>query len=403
MTKVKFMRERRYDLDWLRVLAIILVLFYHVGMFYNSWGYHIKNPITSKSFEPIMIWLHQWRMPLLLFISGAATIYASSKRGTGQIIRERSRRLLIPLIVSMFVIVPPQIYFERISQFAGYFDFYKTVFELQPYPEGGSFSWHHMWFVLYLFLYSIIFIPLLRYLKSENSISLISRLEKIADSGWFIPGFALIIIITQIILRPIFPVETHALINDWAYFVQYGCFYFAGLLFASSDKIWEVIEKRRRYHLLLGVISLCFMWALYFFIWDWLSGFLSQETINVIWEMNLIFLGWTWVIAILGYGKKYLNRESKIISKSNEGIYPFYILHQTAIIAVAFYYSKFDSNIFSGFLVVSVLSGLISAGIYWFLIRPFNLCRFLFGMKMKKKLILSGETKTDIETEKVRV
>ena len=144
MTKTTNLSARRYDLDWLRIIAILIVLIFHVGMFFNDWDWHIKNNNTSDAFGYVMIWLHYWRLPLLLFISGAGTIYASAKRNEKQFALERAKRLLIPLVFSMFVIVPPQIYFERISDYSSYFQFYPTVFECVPYPDGASLSWHHM-------------------------------------------------------------------------------------------------------------------------------------------------------------------------------------------------------------------------------------------------------------------
>src|SRR5688572_28753269 len=119
--------ERRNDLDWLRFIAIVILLFFHTGMVFNQWGFHIKNTEIDKTFGFWMVWLHFWRMPLLLFISGAGTYMAMGKRTPGQFAGERFKRLFIPLVFGMFVVVPPQIYFEYINQYNGYWDFYKTV------------------------------------------------------------------------------------------------------------------------------------------------------------------------------------------------------------------------------------------------------------------------------------
>jgi surface polysaccharide O-acyltransferase-like enzyme len=143
---------RRHDLDWLRLIAILILLFFHTGMWFNTWGWHVKNSETSVAFNYWMVWLHYWRMPLLLFISGAGTYMALGKRTPGQFLKERRNRLLVPLVFGMFVVVPPQIYYEHILDYNSYWEFYKTVFQFVPYPRG-SFSWHHLWFILYLFLF----------------------------------------------------------------------------------------------------------------------------------------------------------------------------------------------------------------------------------------------------------
>ena len=228
---------RRHDLDWLRLIAITILLFYHTGMLFNPWGWHVKNSETSESFRYWMVFLHYWRMPLLLFISGAGTYMALGKRTPGQYAGERFKRLFIPLVFGMFVIVPPQIYYEHISEYATYPDFYKTVFEFIPYPKG-SFSWHHLWFVAYLLLFSLIAIPLLIFLRSPHSRAFKQYLFNILSRPvgiLLIPAIA--ILITQVVLRPYFPDETHALIDDWAFFIFYFCLFSVriDLLFKSRD------------------------------------------------------------------------------------------------------------------------------------------------------------------------
>src|SRR5688500_16034020 len=143
--------DRRHDLDWLRLIAIIILLFFHTGMLFNPWEWHIKNQETSIGFTYWMAWLHYWRMPLLLFISGAGTYLALRKRTPSEYAGERFRKLIIPLTFGMFVIVPPQIYFEHVGEYSDYGSFYKTVFDFVPYP-AGNFSWHHLWFIAYLFV-----------------------------------------------------------------------------------------------------------------------------------------------------------------------------------------------------------------------------------------------------------
>jgi hypothetical protein len=114
----------------------------------------------------------------------------------------------------MLVIVPPQIYYERIGQYANYWEFYKTVFSFIPYPKG-SLSWHRLWFILYVFIYSLIAIPLLKFLRSPNSEKLRTKTLQLLGSPaglLFIPS--VFILLTQIFLRPHFPEETHDLMKE---------------------------------------------------------------------------------------------------------------------------------------------------------------------------------------------
>ena len=107
-------RIRRYDLDWLRVIVFALLIFYHVGMFFVPWGWHIKNERIYNDLIWPMLFLNQWRLPILFTISGMGTYYALSKRNLRQFSWERGWRLGVPLLFGMLLIVPPQIYIERL-------------------------------------------------------------------------------------------------------------------------------------------------------------------------------------------------------------------------------------------------------------------------------------------------
>jgi glucan biosynthesis protein C len=376
---------RRYDLDWLRFIAIIILLFFHTGMLFNPWGWHIKNNETSETFRYWMVWSHFWRMPLLLFISGAGTFMALGKRTKGQFAKERFTRLFIPLVFGIFVVVPPQIYFEYINKYNGYWDFYKTVFEFQPYP-GGSFSWHHLWFILYLFVYSLIAIPLLSFLRSPKSVAVKEFAFKALSSPagiLFIPSS--FILITQIILRPYFPEETHALVNDWAFFTFYFCFFLFGILCYSHHAIWETIGANRKFLLVTTILSLV---PFYIFFMS-LTGILqlpwNGDTVETTFDVTAIFVSWFTVITVIAFGQHYLNRPHPWLSKINEGLYPFYILHQTVIIFIGYYICQLPWSITTKYWTVSFLTLISCVAFYILFIRPFNAMRFLFGMKKKLK------------------
>ncbi len=375
---------RRHDLDWLRLLAIIILLFFHTGMWFNLWDWHVKNAERSVSFNYWMIWFHFWRMPLLLFISGAGTYMALGKRTPKQFAGERFKRLFIPLVFGMFVVVPPQIYYEHISEYNGYWDFYKTVFEFKPYPKG-SFSWHHLWFILYLFIYSLIALPFLNYLRSDKSINFRERVYKILSRPiaiLFVP--AIIILITQIILRPFFPNETHDL-KDLGFFVFYFLFFIFGMLCYSNPNLWESVGANRKFLLAASVFILIPFYAVYFhfrgiIVYPW-----SEDTIETAFDVIGIFLSWFTVITVIAYGQHYLNKPHPVLKYINEGLYPFYILHQTVIIAIGYYICQMDLSIGVKFFTIALLTLACCLIFYSLVIRTNNVMRFFFGLKSKKK------------------
>ena len=382
---------RRYDLDWLRVIAILTLLFYHTGMIYVSWGWHIKSDEHSQPMEEVMRWLHRWRMPLLFFISGAGTFFALRKRSFGAYAGERVRRLFIPLVFGMFVIVPPQIYIEWLfrGRFSGsYADFYPNVFGFEPYHDGGTggaFSWHHLWFICYLFFYSLLSIPVFRWLNSEGGQRFTDRVGRlIANPGRTRPGGAmwllLVIIASQVALKPFFPEETHGLTDDWAYFVKNLLLFWLGYLLISRSDFWQILTDQRR----LFLVATLFCTGLLYgsrAVW-------GEETIdstvwlNVLYTINSDCLMWFSVLMTIGYGYRYLNSNQPILKHLNEAVYPFYILHQTVIVLIGYYVlTRTNLGVYAGFLTVSLSSLVVCIAIYVLFIRPFRLTRLLFGLK----------------------
>ncbi len=377
---------RRYDLDWLRVIAILTLLFYHTGMIYVSWGWHIKSTEHSVPMEEIMRWLHRWRMPLLFFISGAGTFFALKKRSYGAYAGERVRRLFVPLVFGMFVIVPPQIYIEWIfkGRFSGsYMAFYPEVFHFQPYQDGGTggaFSWHHLWFICYLFVYSLISIPVFRWLKSESGQRFIDRIERLivrpGGALWLV-GFLLL---NDVVLGGFFPNETHALINDWAYFMKNLLLFWLGYVLISRYQFWQIIADQRRYFLVATIICTVILYTSRALISD--DALDASQLLTTLYSFNSIGLTWFSVLATVGYGYRYLNVNRPILPKLNEAVYPFYILHQTVIILIGYtILTRTRLGVYDGFLVISLSSLVVCIAIYLLLIRPFKLTRLLFGMK----------------------
>jgi peptidoglycan/LPS O-acetylase OafA/YrhL len=378
--------ERRHDIDWLRVIAIILVLYFHTAMIFTAeWGWHIKNQETSYLWLEFNFWLSQFRMPLLFFISGYGSFLALRNRKPLQYAKERHNRLMIPLVFAMFVVVPPQIYFERIfngENFSSFANFYPTVLELVPYPKG-NFSWHHMWFVLYLFFYSLVGLPLFLWLKSNGAQKASALITKYGIGSLALIVLPTVIMGVSITLRS---PRTNDFIHDWAWHSYWFSFFLMGFVVGVFPKIWDIIEKNRRNLLGLALASIVFI---NFQRWNGLEPWDAETPNSLLVYISLSmrsFNTWMWLLAAAGYAKKYLNKRHKVLDYANQAIYPFYILHQTIIIIIGYYVvTKVQEGIFAKYLFISTLSFIGSLAIYEYLIRPFKLTRILFGVKSIKK------------------
>ena len=156
--------ERQFYIDWLRILLILSVFLFHIGMIFNTWDWHVKNDQQYGGIlRSTMSFLHIWRMPLLFLISGAGTYFALGSRTSAQYLSERFKRLFIPLLAGVFTLVPVQVYIERASLYSSLPDFYPHMFQ-GTYPEG-NFSWHHLWFIAYLFVIALLISPFLNLSK----------------------------------------------------------------------------------------------------------------------------------------------------------------------------------------------------------------------------------------------
>jgi glucan biosynthesis protein C len=356
----------RYDfLDWLRVLAIFVLLFFHTGMLFTGWGWHIENKEVLTALQFPMDISHRLRMPLLFVIAGAGMWFALGNRNGGGLIRERSVRLLLPLVAGMFLIVPPQIYFERLFRGqwdGGYFSFFfERVLQLQPYPKG-DFSWHHLWFVLYLYVYVFLLLPLLLWWRSA---------KKVVKPGAWLYALAIPLAVNEAILKPLYP-ESHKLIGDWYIFNHYFLLTLYGCLLASMRDAWDWFATRRQ--LSLGLALVVFGTAMLLFK----TGVIERDTPADAVVANIFT--WTTLMAFVGYGRRYLSFCNPVLRWARDASYPIYILHQTVIIAIGYWVIQQPWNAWTKYAVVLLGTMAICVVLYEG-IRRFSLTRVLFGMK----------------------
>lgn len=390
-------QPRQTYLDWLRVFAIAGVLLYHAARpFLVDDPWHINNPAGSEVLTEFAFWLSRFRMHLLFFISGAVTWFMMRRRTAGGFVGLRFRRLFIPLVAGMFLIVPPQVYMERVAQgFKGdFFDFYGQVLRFQPYPKG-DFSWHHLWFIVYLFLYDIILAPFFAWAASPKGKPLAEKLRWLARGKriyWIMAPS--VIWFSATALR--FP-ATNDLIHDYCYFVYWMLFVLAGFACMMQPALMESLERNRRTSLGGAFVLLA---AINYLRWNdiELASWLPDWETNPLTHLYIArwpLLSWCGVMALAGYGKKYLSRWQAVPDYVNQSVYPFYILHQTIIVVIAFYVVQTDDTIGMKYLFVAVTSLLASVLIIHLFIRPFGWARFLMGMKV------GGEKEKAVEAKGV--
>jgi hypothetical protein len=388
MTTQNLFREdlgsRRYDLDWVRIGAFMLLILYHVGMYYVTWDWHVKSPHASAAIEPLMMLTSPWRLSLLFLVSGVATGYLLARQGAGNFLGQRSIRLLIPLAFGMLVIVPPQSYLEVVEKvrYAGSFvEFYRLyITGFHGFCRGGDClimpTWNHLWFVAYLWVYTVVL-----YLAVRIAPPIIPWLRKLAENRLSGMGILMWPIAYLCAIRfglaPRFP-ATHALVGDWYNHALYFGVFLLGFALAGARGSWAALERARWLTLGLSILGWAFLSAYYGAYSD--DAAIPPEGLRLFQRFIYGAEQWLAIAAAAGFAHRHLTHDSAARRYLTTAIFPVYSLHQTVIVVVA--HSLQPSHLYppvEGVLLVLVTVTACFLG--YEAIRRVRLLRPLFGLE----------------------
>ena len=375
-------QERLYYLDWLRVLAILTVFLYHTLRPFDTTYWHVKNTDQSLAITILLFFFSQWGMVLFFVLSGAACWFALRSRSGRQFVRERSLRLLVPLVVGYLLFSPLQDYFEALNHgtFAGSF------LQFVPWFVAHiQVSWHspwisypyHLWFLEFLWVFSLVALPLFLFLRGTAGSRVIDTLASWCARPGVIFLFIIPIVLIRVVLGPTFPAE-----NDWATFVYYLTFFVYGYLLFSRPSFAEAIRKQGWIALSLGILCFALIGVTYAtgYLETWLSS-PSYIAGFLLIQLLLSIFTWAWVVFILSCGMSFLNFTTRRLPEANEAVLPFYVLHQPGIVVIAFYVVQWNIGILPKWLMISTLALALILAVYVLVIRRVNWIRWLFGMK----------------------
>jgi len=293
---------------------------------------------------------------------------------------QRIVKLYLPLIFAIAVVVAPQSYYEAIQKgiFEGgfwkfwtsyYFTFSWDERMLAPFP-----TYNHMWYVLYLFHYTMVLLPLFSFINSDKGKLILAKIE-----CWITKGSRIIWLPLAIYLAIFLAIDNHdvnhTFYNDW---YGHAIFIFAvimGVAFARMPKVWQSFEKNRYFSLTLGLISYAVLLAI----------FLSPDEMlpmdrTVVWDYTSLLVKWSWIALIIGFARKHLNYTNSTLKYCNVMVYPFFILHQTVIIVLGYYVIDWGMSGTLEFLVIVTGTFVICSLLYELLIKRVNILRVLFGL-----------------------
>ena len=383
---------RLYYLDWLRVILLFGVFIYHVIRPFDPLiDWHINNADQSDLILTILLLVNPWGIPLFFLVAGAGSMFSLRRRSNRKFIVERVNRLLIPFIIGSILLTPFQKYLEALHKGAFQGTFLSYIPEmLTEIISGNLFTplvfgrWGlHLWFLGFLFVYSLLALPVFRWFKRDAGGTFISWLGRLVEVRGGILVFVLPLALARVLVQPFFAVEE----RGWLDFVYFFLFFILGYIVYSDDRFQRAVRRDRWLLFASGIVGLIGFFGLFAVYGDvvleWGMTFVLPWSIFLIFAFTL--MSWGWALFALYLAMKYLNFTNRLLVYSNETILPFYLLHQPVIIVIAYFVVQWEVNLWVKLLVILISSFLITLGLVELLIRPFKPMRRLFGMKRRRR------------------
>jgi glucan biosynthesis protein C len=366
--------RRLYHIDWLRVLAVLLLFPFHTGRVFNAGeAFYVKGPQVSDLASRVLGFIDVWHMPLLFVLAGASTYLALGQRGRNEYARERVKRLLVPFVFGILVLIPPQTWYGARFN-SGYQrsylhylisgDFLHLEFGRDDY--FGGLGTGQLWFILFLLIFSLAALPMWAGRHREDS--RLIRLSRILahPAGWLLAGLALL--------------AAEALPdiggkNPFYYFA----FFVLGYLALCSGQFVEAARRWMWLTIPIGVAAAVWWVASA----DWRHSLADPSPALA----GVNFLGmttrWLLIVGLLGLGSRFLEHTSPALKYLAEASYPVYILHQTAIVVLAFYLVGMDAA-WTWLWALLLAASVALTFLCYEVVRRWNWLRYLFGMRPRR-------------------
>lgn len=374
---------RRHDIDALRAGAFALLILYHLCMLYVSdWDWHIKSHYLAEWLQWPMLFMNRWRMDLIFLISGIAAAFLLKPDRVGSFLGKRSWRLLIPLLFGILVVVPIQPYVEGVSRGVvapGFGTFLIEYFSGKHWPEDAfagwehGYTWNHLWYLAYLWFYTLALALLSKPLESPAGLRLRKCLANLRGPALLVLP-ALPLFAFTWFLQARFP-ERGDFFHDWYRNAMYFTAFLYGYIVACDQGFWAEAVRLRWVSLRVALAGA----AAYLTLVAVLPETMTDPVQAAVWALRNLYV-WTVLLTVLGWSHHLLNRPFRWLPWANEAVFPWYVLHQSLIVFLAYFLVPWDL----GPVLEPTLVLVGTVGGCWLLfaaIRRIAWLRPLFGMK----------------------
>ena len=378
--------ERHYGMDWLRIGAFALLILYHIGMFFVPWGWHVKTAEPMHWVTVPMLASNAWRLPLLFLVSGYASAALLGKDARiGRFLASRTTRLMIPVIFAAIFLIPAQPWVElqfKHGYTASYWHFWTTDYFRFGALDGIVMpTWQHLWFVVYLWFYTIA-LALLLAITPKRLRTQIAALADRALAGPLVLIVPIALLLVHLGLSWPGKEETHALVDDWQAHRVYFAMVLFGVLLSNAPAIWEGIRRWWKAAAIIALIGYAAVVAVDLSLLDPILPGASPQ--HVLFEIARVFQGWGTIIALIGVADRWWNRDHALRPMLTEAVFPFYIIHQTVIVVVAWYLLLLALPALAEFAIL-LPATVIGCWLFYWIGRRITPLRPLIGLRLARR------------------
>ena len=391
---------RRSELDLLRALVAVGLVFFHTAVIFGAGEFPVKAAGEQEAVTVMLAFGATWGMPLLFLISGMGTWYSLRSRSPGAFARERLRRLGVPLLAGLLTLIPLQVYLgqRRAGDPGSTGEFLARFWDVRPSPDfpflveadpdGGLFQTGHLWFLVCLLAWSLVLLPAFAWLGGPAGTRLRHRL------GGLLTG-------PIGVLLPALPIAAVELVlgsevghGGWG-LGGYALFLLCGYLVAADPRVGEALQRHWRPAAALGLLLFVAAGVAAFAAVDaQVDPFTAMDPLSLAFRLLKGVDGWLWVVAILGFARARIGRPRptpaptapsgrarRLATYANDAVLPFYVLHETVIVAVAYVVLSWPIGGGLQYCVIALASLAATLVLYDLGVRRHPVTRFLFGLK----------------------